>query len=106
MKIMFLYGLVRTQVKFEPMKEHWLLLAILYTGGVTILSYVFIFSMQPFTAPPWQQRIAQAIGVSPWLAWVGETLLLSALYFRMLGKFDEGAFFWVLIVLGFALVWF
>lgn len=106
MKLMFLYGLVRTQVKYEPMKEHWLFLAILYTSGIAFLSYVFIFSWQPIVWPPWQMRIAQSVGISPFLAWVGETLLLSALYFRLLAKFDESVMFWVLIFLGLFLVWF
>jgi len=106
MKLMFLYGLVRTQVKYEPMQERWLFLGILYTSGIAFLSYVFIFSWQPIVWPPWQLRIARSVGVSPWQAWVGETLVLSVLYFRLLARFDEGAMFWILLLLGLLLVWF
>jgi hypothetical protein len=105
-KFVFFYSLVRTQVRFEPMKERWLFLGVLYTAGIAFLSYVFIVSWQRVTWAPWQNRVAQALGVSPWLAWVGETFLLSTLYFRLMAKFDEGVIFWTLLLLGLLLVWF
>src|SRR4051794_22497988 len=106
MKFVFFYSLVRTQVKFEPMKDHWLFLGVLYTAGIAFLSYVFIVGWQTISWAPWQIRVAVEAGVSPWLAWVGETLLLSTLYFRLLGAFDEGVVFWTLLLLGLLLVWF
>jgi hypothetical protein len=106
MKLVFFYSLVRAQIKFEPMKDHWLFLGLLYTCGIAFLSYVFIVSWQSISWAPWQNRVAAAVGVSPWLTWVGETLVLSSLYFRLLAKFDEGVVFWTLLLLGLLLVWF
>ena len=87
-KGMFLFGLVRSFVKFEPLQKHWLFLAILYTGGIGFLSWVFILNMNP------------QIPVRAWQIWLGETLVLVALYFKLLSKFDEGMFFWVLLLAG------
>jgi hypothetical protein len=106
MKFVFFYSLVRIQVKFEPMKDHYLFLGVLYTAGIAFLSYVFLVSWQTLNWAPWQNRVAQTLGVSPWLAWVGETLILSTLYFRLLAKFDEGVVFWTLLLVGLLLVWF
>ena len=46
MKAIFLFSLVRIQVQFETMKDHWLFLGVLYTSGVAFLSYVFIMAPQ------------------------------------------------------------
>src|SRR5215471_16269852 len=97
MKLAFFYSLVRLQVKFDTLKDHWLFLGILYTAGVAFLSYVFLFSWEDF---PWQVRVARNLGISPWLAWMGETLILYTLYFRLMAKFDEGVIFWTLLLLG------
>src|SRR5581483_7436133 len=106
-KIVFFYGLVRIQVKFDTMKDHWLFLGILYTAGVAFLSYVFIVGWQEnIRWGPRENRIAQTLGVSPWLAWLGETFVLATLYFRLMAKFDEGVIFWTLLLLGIVLVWF
>ena len=39
-------------------------------------------------------------------AWLGETLVLSTFYFKLLARFDEGMIFWVLLLLGLGLVYF
>ena len=106
MKLAFFYILVRLQVKFDTLKDHWLFLGILYTAGVAFLSYVFLFSWAEFPWPSWQVRVAQNFGVSPWQAWLGETLLLYTLYFWLMAKFDEGVIFWTLLLLGIPLVWY
>ena len=106
MKITFFYSLVRIQVKFDTMKDHWLFLGILYTAGVAFLSFVFIFGWQGYSPPTWQLQVAERLGVSPYVAWVGETLLLSTLYFWLMAKFDEGVIFWTLLLLGLFVVWF
>ena len=106
MKLAFFYSLVRLQVKFDTLKDHWLFLGILYTAGVAFLSYVFLFSWEDFPWPDWQVRVARNFGVSPWLAWMGETLVLYTLYFRLMAKFDEGVIFWTLLLLGIPLVLF
>jgi hypothetical protein len=83
MKAHFFFSLVRIQVKFDTMRDHWLSLEILctggvvYTGGVAFLSYVFLVSWQDFPWPSWQIRGPQNLGVSPWQAWLGETLVAT-----------------------------
>lgn len=106
LKLVFFYSLVRIQVRFDTMKDHWLFLGMLYTGGIAFLSYVFLFSWQDYQWPNWHVRVARNFGVSPWVAWLAETLLLSTLYFRLLSKFDEGVIFWTLLLLGVLFVWF
>jgi hypothetical protein len=91
-KLAFFFGLVRTFVVFEPLQKHWLFLAILYTAGVAFLSGAFLLN--------WDS----AVGVRNWEIWLGKTLGLSVLYFWLLSKYDEGAFFWLLLVAGVALV--
>jgi hypothetical protein len=105
-KLFFFFSLVRIQVKFDMMKDHWLFLGILYTAGVAFLSFVFIESWQNLPWAPWQTRVAQRVGVSPWQAWVGETFLLSTFYFWLMAKFDEGVIFWTLLLLGVLVVLF
>jgi hypothetical protein len=106
LKTFFLYSLVRTQAKYEPMRDSWLFLGVLYTVGVAFLSYVFLESWKAIPWQGWQVRVAAKLGISPWQAWLGETFLLSAFYFKLLSRFDEGILFWVLLVLGFGLVYF
>jgi hypothetical protein len=105
-KFVFFYGIVRAQVKSEALREHWIFLGVLYAAGVALLSYVFLVSWQAFPWPAWQRRLAGRVGISPWLCWLAETLLLAVLYFRLLERFDEGWVFWTLILLGLVLVWF
>ena len=108
MKIFFFFSLVRLQIKFDTLRDHWLFLGVLYTGGVAFLSYMFLFSWMGdnFRWPDWQVQFAGRLGVSPWKTWIGETLVLSTLYFRLLSKFDEGVIFWTLLLLGIPLVWY
>jgi hypothetical protein len=106
MKLVFLFSLVRIQIKFEPMREHWLFLGVIYSAGIAFLSYVFLFGWQNVQLGPWHQQVAMTLGVSPYMAWVGETFVLSTLYFQLLAKFDEGVIFWTLLLLGLLLVWF
>ena len=105
-KIVFFFSLVRSLIKFEPLQKHVLFLGILYTAGVAFISYVFLVSWQEIVWQSWQLRVARAAGVTPWVAWVGETFLLSTLYFRLICKFDEGVIFWTLLLLGFLVVLF
>jgi hypothetical protein len=105
-KAVFFFSLVRTQVKFETMKDHWLFLGILYTAGVAFLSYVFLFSWQKFQWADWQLRVARNFGIAPEYAFIAETFLLSTLYFWLMAKFDEGVIFWTLLLLGVLVVWF
>jgi hypothetical protein len=110
LKAAFFFSLVRIQVKFDTMRDHWLFLGVLYTAGVVFLSYVFLFAwrdpQQPFPWPAWQLRVARNFGITPERAFWAETLVISTLYFRLLSKFEEGVIFWTLLVLGLAVVWF
>jgi hypothetical protein len=107
MKVVFFFSLVRLQVKFDTLKDHWLFLGILYTIGIVFLSYVFLFGWQDqFPWAPWQVQLAARLGVTPWTAWVGETLVLYTLYFKLMARFDEGVIFWTLLLLGMPLVWY
>jgi hypothetical protein len=105
-KIVFFFGLVRAQLRFDLIKDHWLFLGTLYTAGVAFLSFVFLVSWQNLAWAPWQIRVGETLGVSPWIAWLGETFLLSTLYFWLMAKFDEGVIFWTLLLLGILLVLF
>ena len=106
MKAVFFFSLVRIQVKFDTMKDHWLFLGILYTAGVAFLSYVFLFSWQKFDWADWQLRIARGVGITPEQSFVAQTFLLSTLYFWLMSRFDEGVVFWTLLLLGILVVWF
>jgi hypothetical protein len=105
-KVVFFFSLVRAQIKFDLIKDHWLFLGTLYTAGVAFLSYVFLVSWQNLPWAPWLVRVGESFGVSPWGAWLGATFLLSTFYFRLMAKFDEGVIFWTLLLLGIPLVLF
>jgi hypothetical protein len=106
MKFVYFFSLVRILIKFEPMQKYALFLGVVYTSGVAFLFYTLMLSWAQFRWPPWQYQIAQAVGVSPFLCWIGETVLVSTLYFRLLVRFDEGVMFWTLLLLGVPLVYY
>jgi hypothetical protein len=91
-KIFFLASLVRSFVVFDPLKKHWLFIAILYTAVIAGLCWVF-FSWKPgFTMAEYQR-------------WAGITLVGSAIYFKLLEKFEEARlFFWLILLGGMALL--
>ncbi len=64
-RLVFFYSLVRTQVKFDTMKDHWLFLGVLFTAATGFLTYVFILSWQRFTWANWQVQIARNFGDPP-----------------------------------------
>jgi hypothetical protein len=108
LKAVFFFSLVRIQVKFDTMKDHWLFLGILYTAGVAFLSYVFLFAwrdpQQPFPWPAWHLRMARNFGLTPVQTFWARTLVVSVVYFRLLSKFEEGVIFWTLLLLGLVVV--
>jgi hypothetical protein len=105
-KIVFFFSIVRALIKFEPIQKHWLFLGLLYTAAVAFLSYIFLVSWQPGVV--WQRYVpelvvARLLGLSPlygYKIWLGETFLLSTLYFKLIGDFEEGVVFWTLLLLG------
>jgi hypothetical protein len=101
-KITFFYSLVRSQVRYDLVKDHYLFLAILYTAGVAFLSLTFLVSWQGQNFPDreLERQISQALGVTLWVAWLVETLVLATVYFKLMARFDEGVIFWTLLLLG------
>jgi hypothetical protein len=93
LKMGFLYSLVRVQVQFDVMKEHFIFLGVLFTSAMAFLSYVFLLSYQ------------QSPDFRAWQIWLAQTLGMSTLYFWLLAKFDEGVIFWTLLLLGVFLVY-
>ena len=94
MKVVFFTSLLRSFVKFEPLQKHSLFLAGLYTGAVAFLSWIFL--------PQWRS----SIGPRAWEIWLGQTFLMTAVYFWLLRRFDEGLLFWLLVVAGAGIVMF
>jgi hypothetical protein len=93
-KGMFLIGLARSFVKYEPLQNHFLFMALLYTAGIAGLSWVF----RPAIAPQMTQR--------DWLLGLAKSFVACLVYFRLLARFDEGMIFWLLFLGGAAgLIW-
>jgi hypothetical protein len=108
-KIVFFFSLVRAQIKSDLLRDHFLFLAVLYTAAVAFLSYAFLVSWQGQDIVPgraWEFQLSKATGQSQWVVWLGETLLLSTIYFKLMAKFDEGVIFWTLLLLGILVVLF
>ena len=101
-KIGFFYSLVRAQVMYDLIKDHYLFLSVLYTAAVAFLSLAFLVSWQgqDFPQRALEFRVSQALGVTLWQAWLLETLVLSTVYFKLMARFDEGVIFWTLLLLG------
>lgn len=93
LKAGFLYSLIRVQVKFEPMKDRFILFTVMYTAAVAFLSYVFFIA--PLDTPPWQA----------WEIWLGKIFAIYLVYFWLMSKYDEGVIFWTLLLLGIVLVY-
>ncbi len=106
---MLFFSIVKALVKFETLGDHFFFLGLLYTAARwPLISYVFVVSTRQvgnFHAV-WLMQVSRATGLSPWLSWLAATLILSTLYFKLIGKFGEGGLFWVLLVLGIPLVFF
>jgi hypothetical protein len=108
-KIVFFFALVRAQIKSDLLREHVLFLGVVYTAAVAFLSYAFLVSWQGQDIVPgryWEFQLSKTLGVTQWVAWLGETLLLSTVYFKLMAKFDEGVIFWTLLLLGILVVLF
>jgi hypothetical protein len=101
-KISFFYSLVRAQVKYDLVRDHYVFLAILYTAAVAFLSLAFLVSWQgqDFPQRALEFRVSRALGITLWQAWLLETLILSGIYFKLMARFDEGVVFWTLLLLG------
>ncbi len=104
-RVVFFYSLVRAQIKYDTLRNHWLFLGVLFTAATAFLNYVFIQSWEVVTWAGWQARIARNLGVTPWQAYLGETFLLTTTYFWLMAKFDEGVIFWTLLLLGVPLLY-
>jgi hypothetical protein len=107
LKLRLFFAIVKALVRFDTFQGHFLSLGILYTGLVALIGYVFVVSTRQvdFRAA-WLVQASRATGLSPWLCWLAATLVLSTVYFKLIGKFGEGGLFWVLLVLGIPLAFF
>ncbi|MDX2035791.1 MAG: hypothetical protein SFX72_04010 [Isosphaeraceae bacterium] len=104
LKIVLFFGIVKSLSQFDFLHKYLLLLSGFYTAAVALLSWIFIFGWQQKQWPSWQVAIAERIGVTPWQSWVGQTFLISSLYFWLMVKFEETSFFWVLLIFGVVVV--
>jgi hypothetical protein len=95
LKAVFFYMLVHSYVKFDALQRHWLFLSLLYVAGVAFLSFVFL--MAPGLVSWTNQQ---------WGVWLAKTLLITAIYFKLLARFDDGVLFWILLVAGVFVVWY
>lgn len=95
MKFFILFSIVTALVKFEPLQQHAMFLALLYTGVVAFLSYIFLIG--PGDVVYWKNWRA-------WEIWLGITFVLSLIYFKLLARFDEGLLFWIVLLAGTGLI--
>jgi hypothetical protein len=94
LKFLFFFSLVRSLIRFDPLRNHVLFLGVLYTAGVAFLSAAFLLSREP------------VVDWHGWEVWLGKTLVLATVYFWLLVRFEEGILFWVLLPAGVAVVLF
>ncbi len=92
-KAAFLYGLVHSFVKFETLQKSWFFIALLYTAGVALISWIW------WVAPG-------RVETRAWQVWLLQMGIIAVIYFKLLERFEEGILFWILIVAGMFLVWF
>jgi hypothetical protein len=96
LKTVFLYMLVYSFIKYENLQRHWLFLSLLYTAGVAFLSFVFLIA-------PGRGSVYWG-SMNYWWLWLAQTLVVAAIYFKLLARFDEGILFWLLLLGGVLLV--
>jgi hypothetical protein len=98
MKFFLFFSLVGALVKAEPMRNQIFALSLLYTAGCALLSYVFMILLGDTGS--WHNSWRS------WQIWLGLTFVLSWFYFKCLVWFEESSLFWVVLMLGVAVVFF
>jgi hypothetical protein len=88
MKVVLFASIVRALVTAESLHRYTLWLAGFYTALVALLSFVFLIG--PQAKPNWEL----------WQYWLGLNFLLSAVYFKLIARFEDGKLFWVILPLG------
>lgn len=88
MKVVLFASIVRALVTAESLQRYTLWLAGFYTAAVAFLSYIFLVG--PQSNPNWEL----------WQYWLGLNFLLSAFYFKLIARFDEGRLFWLILPMG------
>jgi hypothetical protein len=86
LKIAFLLALIRSAVKFEPLQDRPVFLAVLATAGVGFLSWVFVVGGLGYNQLKWEH-------------WLVSFFLLTWLYFWLLKRCAETGFAWWVILL-------
>ncbi len=92
-----LVSLVGALMRTDALRQQTLGLSVIYTVGVTFLSYTF------FVGPTGDSQ-----GPEYWLMWqiwLGVTFFLSWLYFKSLLWFEETSLFWIVVAAGTGLLW-
>jgi hypothetical protein len=98
LKFFLFFSLVGALVKAEPMRNQIFTLSLLYTAGSAFLSYVFMILLGD--TGYWQNSWRS------WQIWLGLTFVLSWVYFKCLVWFEESSLFWLVLMLGVAVVFF
>ena len=98
MKAFLLVSLVGVLTKTDAMRDQTLGLSLIYTVGLAFLSIIFLVGPN-----------SEAIGTEGWknwLTWLGATYVVSLVYFKSLVWFEESSLFWLVLMLGVAVVFF
>ena len=95
LKCFLFFTLVTSLVRFEPLRQQTLFLALLYTAMVAFLSYVFLIA--PGHVIFWENW-------REWQIWLGITFVLTLVYFKLVNRFGEGTALYALLLAGFLLV--
>jgi hypothetical protein len=91
-KAAFFATLLKAFVSSESLQEKPWLMALVYTGGVAALSYIYFV-------------MGGAISPDYWKHWVIVNLVLSFLYYWLLARFEDVAvIYWTVLILGLGLI--
>jgi hypothetical protein len=92
-----LVSLVGALMRSDALRDQTLGLSLIYTVGVTFLSYTFFVGPTGDSQGPEYWRL--------WQIWLGATFVLSWLYFKSLVWFEESRLFWIVVAAGTGLLW-
>jgi len=90
-------SLVGALMRTDALRQQTLGLSVIYTVGVTFLSYTFFVGPTGDSQGPEYWRM--------WQIWLGVTFFLSWLYFKSLLWFEETSLFWIVVAAGTGLLW-
>lgn len=89
----FFASLLKVHLSSEAMKERPFWMALIYTAGIALLSYIYF---NPLLVGPTMVR---------WEHWVGMSFVLAFAYYWTLAKFEEvPIIWWPTLILGLGLI--